>query len=660
MSNALTSPVATALAQTLLHFLWQGLLIAVCYFVVQELLGVRTPGKRYLTALAAFVMLAVCPVMTFFALYSSHEASELRVQHTQVAENHSAESLSELPAEAAPARHTDATTRPLQFESSAAHTDDRSANLSLALLIWLAGVSLSGMRLLAGYCSIAWLRWGRVEIDAQLALRSQQLGHRIGLKSACVFATDRIREAAVVGFWRPIVLLPTSWMTALPTDVLEAVIAHELAHIRRHDVWVNLFQRIVETLLFYHPAVWWLSSCIRLERELCCDELAIEATGERKRYAMALERIGRLQLGGGYRLAPSFRGDRKMNLLRRVKNVLKVGQPDREPTWLIGVVAVAVPVAFLCAVGGIGESTFSAVAQDREGGRSAEADAGPRRSPEAEAGPRRSPEAEAGPRRSAEGDRQDRRPREGEARDSFTEGLQGFRPQTPREAALLRMIQQLQRDMAELKREVRGSRDGERPARRDGDRVADQESFRKLGWNEKSFSLPENWQRTKEGRVFQAYDKNGDGAVGLEEWLAMTNGNINDARRALQTKRFQSAEPSGDGKFTPAEFLWWYMKGRHAEVEGQRRDGDAARGDRDGDARERGDREEYRRDREDGERGDRVRRDDDGEERRRGDRDSDREDREGGERGRRDGDAEKRGPRDGEREKDGPRDRERD
>jgi len=84
-----------------------------------------------------------------------------------------------------------------------------------------------------------------------------------------------------------VVLLPIALLTQCPAELLEAMIAHELAHIRRHDLWVNLFQRVVETVLFYHPAVWWVSGRMRLERELCCDDLAIRATGRRAEYATA-------------------------------------------------------------------------------------------------------------------------------------------------------------------------------------------------------------------------------------------------------------------------------------------------------------------------------------------------------------------------------------
>ena len=104
-----------------------------------------------------------------------------------------------------------------------------------------------------------------------------------------VFISPTILQAMAVGYLRPMVLLPAAMVTQMQPEMLEAVIAHELAHIRRFDLWINLGQRVAETLLFYHPAVWWLSICLRSERELCCDELAVKATGRRLAYASTLE-----------------------------------------------------------------------------------------------------------------------------------------------------------------------------------------------------------------------------------------------------------------------------------------------------------------------------------------------------------------------------------
>jgi hypothetical protein len=294
----------------------------------------------------------------------------------------------------------------------------------------------------------------------------------------------------------------------------------------------------------------------------------------------------------------------------------------------------------------------SAGAQEREGGRSAEGEQGPRRSAEGEQGPRRSAEGEQGPRRSAEGER-----------DRAMESLRGFQPQNQREAALLQMIMQLQREVASLRQEVRsrGGSEGQRmegePRRevrvREGDTPRDREQVSVTRFRD--FELPPNWQRTKEGQVFLAYDKNRDNIVSLDEWLAMTNGNINAQRRQISTGHFNEAEPSGDGKFTPAEFIWWRQVGSRQAAEGQQRgarDGEGQRrGARDGEGQQRGarDGEGQQRGARDGEGQQRGARDGEGQQR--GARDG-----EGQQRGARDGEGQQRGARDGEGQQRGARD----
>jgi TonB family protein len=97
-----------------------------------------------------------------------------------------------------------------------------------------------------------------------------------------------VEAPTVIGWLRPVVLIPASCLTGLSTMQIEAILAHELAHIRRHDYLVSVLQSVIETLLFYHPAVWWVSKQIRRERECCCDELAVAVGGDRLAYARAL------------------------------------------------------------------------------------------------------------------------------------------------------------------------------------------------------------------------------------------------------------------------------------------------------------------------------------------------------------------------------------
>jgi hypothetical protein len=179
----------------------------------------------------------------------------------------------------------------------------------------------------------------------QLRSLVAKLSTRLGLRSVPRAAvSERVREAIAVGLWRPLVLLPAAWLVEMTPEVLEAVIAHELAHIRRWDLWANLVQRLVETFLFYHPAVWRLSRRVSLEREMCADEAAVVATGERLQYAPGLELLGRRRLGLPAPQLGAAIGGANMNLLDRVRNVLGLAPACRKTSaWPAGLVALLVP-----------------------------------------------------------------------------------------------------------------------------------------------------------------------------------------------------------------------------------------------------------------------------------------------------------------------------
>ena len=659
MIDGLSSPVAECLTLTLLHFTWQGLLIGCVFWIWSAASGGHSAQKHYLVGIALLMAMAVCPPLTFAVLHNAaaDDASQMPLTYRvplsgDVPQETPAQGLLETEMTHSGSSRNLAVDLNRHVGLSQAPNVLGAAFINLqpyVLLLWLAGVILSGARLAGGFLNVVWLRSGRMAVPRELAHRASLLARKLQMTSGRVFVSERVRQAAVVGFWRPVVLVPASWLMELPADVLEAVIAHELAHIRRFDLWVNLLQRLIETLLFFHPMVWWLSNRVRLERELCCDQLAAQTIGNRGSYVRALEHVGRLQLRGSMHLAAAFSGAGKMNLLRRVQYVLGVARkPEREPSWLVGALAIATSLAIAFSLAGFPKSSV-AVAQDREGGRSAEAEGGPQRSAEADAAPRASAESEAGPRRSAEVEAAPRQSAEGaqgaagSVEGGGSKSLQGFKPQNQREAVLLQMIIQLQNEVAALRREVqgRGAASPAAPASANGENRRAPSGGAADG---DTFALPANWQNTTEGRVFKAYDKNDDQVLALEEWLAMTNGNINAARRELQTKRFNEAEPSGDGKFTPAEFIYWYSIGRHEAIQkraGTRDGAVAPRGARDGEGAPRGPR--------DGE-GARVA-PRDGEGGKVGPRDG-----EGGKVGPRDGEGRKAGPRDGEGQKAGPRD----
>src|SRR5262249_44302433 len=160
-------------------------------------------------------------------------------------------------------------------------------------------------------------RHARPARDAWQTL-ARRLSRALGVRHAVrLLESTAVQIPAVVGWLRPVILLPASTVTGLTPEQLEMILAHELAHIRRHDFLVNLLQAVVVTLLFYHPAVWWISRQVRIERENCCDDLAVAVCGTPLQYARALTRLEELRVGAPS-LAVSARGGSLFERVRRL------------------------------------------------------------------------------------------------------------------------------------------------------------------------------------------------------------------------------------------------------------------------------------------------------------------------------------------------------
>ena len=154
-----------------------------------------------------------------------------------------------------------------------------------------------------------------------------------------------VRVPTVVGYLRPVILLPASVIVGLPPAHLDAVLAHELAHVRRHDYIVNVLQSVVETLLFYHPAVWWCSRQVRIEREHCCDDVVVEACGDRVAYATALAQLEELR-GLNPMLSLNATGGRLIDRIRRLLGASPVNE-RRSATWTIAAALTLVVAAIV-------------------------------------------------------------------------------------------------------------------------------------------------------------------------------------------------------------------------------------------------------------------------------------------------------------------------
>jgi murein DD-endopeptidase MepM/ murein hydrolase activator NlpD len=209
------------------------------------------------------------------------------------------------------------------------------------VVLWSAGAALVALRLAGGLLTVR--RWVRaaVPIPAELAPRLAALAEAWNVRRVRFVATARETVPMTVGFLRPVVLLPVSLFTALPLASLELLVAHELAHVRRWDYLANLLQRAAEALLFFHPAVWWVSSSARDERELCCDDLVAKKTGASFAYAealLALEEHRHTTAG----LALASHGGRFMKRIERL-----VDPSPRRAQPLLGVALVALVFALV-------------------------------------------------------------------------------------------------------------------------------------------------------------------------------------------------------------------------------------------------------------------------------------------------------------------------
>ena len=214
------------------------------------------------------------------------------------------------------------------------------------LMGWTIGVLLLDLKLFFGLIGLRRMLRGRHAVPVEWARRAAVLGTRLGLGTGTTLAlSERLSEAVAIGFIRPTVLLPTAWLLEMTPEILEAVIAHELAHLRRGDLWVNLLQRVIESLLFYHPAVWWLSSRIRRERELCCDALAVAVTGQQVDYLRALQWVGQKRTSPTSPRLEVAMGGSNMALTNRVRCLIGL-KPVRErvqwwPAWAAILVTLA-------------------------------------------------------------------------------------------------------------------------------------------------------------------------------------------------------------------------------------------------------------------------------------------------------------------------------
>jgi beta-lactamase regulating signal transducer with metallopeptidase domain len=304
----LDAPLVQSIGWALIHFVWQGSAIGIAAALALRVLASARPTLRYAVACCSLALMLIVPVAAVLTDRAPDSAAVTSMAAASVA-----------------------VVPPVPVDRL----------LPATVAVWLAGVFLLSIRLIVACAGVERLKRATRAVDATVVARVQLLAHRFGIgRPVRVFESTLVRVPAVVGCLRPVILLPASVITGLAPSHLDAVLAHELAHVRRHDYLVNVLQSLVETLLFYHPAVWWCSRQIRIEREHCCDDMVVEAGGDRVTYAAALAQLEELR-GLEPMLSLNASGGRLLDRVRRLLGE-SPAQERRSATWTIAVALTVV------------------------------------------------------------------------------------------------------------------------------------------------------------------------------------------------------------------------------------------------------------------------------------------------------------------------------
>ncbi len=315
----LSHPAIQAIGKALIHFIWQGSLLALVLWIFKAIVPSSAARLRYsgatLIMLSMPVVLLVTAERSLSPLEPSYKAATTqRIEHSY--------------------RHASAA--PSRFVLSGSARRAPMAEIpGWVACLWMVGVVLLTIRAVGGWTGALNLRRGGIPASPRLQHLLVRVKNRLQLSAPVrLYISTVIRVPTVVGWLRPCILLPVTALTGLSEWQIAAILAHELAHVRRLDYLVNLVQTAIETALFYHPAVWWVGRQMRCEREHCCDDVAVAVCGSALRYASALSEMEQIRDDVPEPAVAATGGD----LVGRIQRVLNRQESTAPP---IGAIAAA-------------------------------------------------------------------------------------------------------------------------------------------------------------------------------------------------------------------------------------------------------------------------------------------------------------------------------
>jgi uncharacterized protein (TIGR03435 family) len=327
----LTHPAVQAIGRSLLHFLWQGSLLALLLWVVRTV-APDSARVRYAAASLIMLMMPVALAVTVAQGFRHEQPVVSTAPMDFFHANAQAETSRKTLLAALP------TSRPVAgiagwFPGS-------------VVFLWIGGVFLLSLRAAGGWMRAQRLKCRVLAASGELEDIMSRLKRRVGVSAPVRLYTSAIAQVpTVIGWLQPCILLPVTAITGLSNSQLQAILAHELAHIRRHDYLVNLLQTAIETVLFYHPAVWWVGRQMRIEREHCCDDIAVAVCGNAIEYAEALAELEETRAQIPEPALAATGGE----LLGRIQRLLGQSPSEDSPSRSLGTFAAAAALVLFIA-----------------------------------------------------------------------------------------------------------------------------------------------------------------------------------------------------------------------------------------------------------------------------------------------------------------------
>ncbi len=330
--NIITDEFAQAMGWTLLNSVWQGFLVFLILFTILGFLSQKNSNLRYLITLVFLFGFVVWVSINFVNNLGQY------IRDPVVASS----DLKGVTRDLDPALFKTSTITSIRhtlFSAMNSIGEFILQNCYLLTILWILGVVLFGTRFLGGMIYAGYgVMSGRETPSGRLVRMIHNVKQKMHIGSRIrIFESARIKIPQVFGSVKPVLLVPAELISGIPANQVEAIIAHELAHIKRHDFLVNVVQSLVEVLFFYHPAVWWMSNFIRKERENSCDDMAMQYCEEEITYVKALSNMQNIH-SKKLEIMIAF-SNNKHRLLARIERLLKCDS-NRSNSLIVPAVSV--------------------------------------------------------------------------------------------------------------------------------------------------------------------------------------------------------------------------------------------------------------------------------------------------------------------------------